>query len=153
MSKRRRGDEVFNRQNLELADALLAPHFKNHTAPPGMQDGPEGIKALVRMLFAAFPNDRHEIEDILAAGDRVAVRQRHHGTHEGLFMGLPPSGKHVSQAEIHIIRLEEGRAVEHWGCRDDIGFLRQMGAPTPELATANPHERMTGAPVPQALNP
>ena len=121
--------EVFDRQNLELADSLVAPQFKNHTGPAGMQDGPEGIKALVRMLFAAFPDDRHDIEDIFAAGDRVAVRQRHHGTHAGPFLGLPPTGNHVSQAEIHVIRLEEGRLVEHWGCRDDVGFLRQMGAP------------------------
>src|SRR5437879_5865279 len=48
---RRFYDEVFDRQNLDLADTLVAPHFKNHTAPPGMQDGPEGIKAIVRMLF------------------------------------------------------------------------------------------------------
>ena len=133
---RRFYQEVFDRQNLDLADSLVAPHFKNHTAPPGMQDGPEGIKALVRMLFAAFPDDQHDIEDIFAAGDRVAVRQRHHGTHDGPFLGLPPSGKHVSQAEIHIIRLEEGRLVEHWGCRDDLDFLRQMGAPAPEVVRA-----------------
>jgi steroid delta-isomerase-like uncharacterized protein len=126
---RRFYEEVFDRQNLGLADSLVAPHFKNHSAPPGMQDGPEGIKALVRMLFAAFPDDRHDIEDIFAAGDRVALRQRHHGTHDGTFLGLPRSGKHVSQMEIHIIRLEQGRLVEHWGCRDDLGFLQQMGAP------------------------
>jgi predicted ester cyclase len=130
---RRFYDEVFDRHNLELADTFVAPQFKNHTAPPGLQDGPEGIKALVRMLFAAFPDDRHDIEDIFAAGDRVAVRQLHHGTHEGAFLGLQPSGKHVSQAEIHIIRLEEGLLVEHWGCRDDMSFLRQMGAPEFEL--------------------
>ncbi|HET6319102.1 MAG TPA: ester cyclase [Chloroflexota bacterium] len=130
---RRFYDEVFDRQNLDLADTLVAPYFKNHTAPPEMRDGPEGIKAIVRMLFAAFPDDRHDIEDIFAAGDRVAVRQRHHGTHEGAFLGLPPSGAHVSQAEIHIIRLEGGRLVEHWGCRDDLGFLQQMRAPASEL--------------------
>jgi predicted ester cyclase len=56
--------------------------------------------------------------------------------HDGPFLGLPPSGKHVSQAEIHIIRLQHGRLVEHWGCREDLGFLQQMGAPAPEVVRA-----------------
>lgn len=112
---RRMYDEVFNRQDLDLAETIVAPNFKNHTAPPGMQDGPAGIKAVVTMLHAAFPDDRHEIEDIFASGDRVAVRIRHHGTHQGPFLGLPASGQHVSQQQLHIVRLEGGRWVEHWG--------------------------------------
>lgn len=58
------------------------------------------------MLFAAFSDDRHEVEDIFACGDRVAARVRHHGTYTGAYMGIPASGTHVSQAELHIIRLE-----------------------------------------------
>ena len=126
---RRIYDGVFNEKNLELADALIAPSFKNHAAPPGMQDGPEGIKALVNLLYDIFPDDRHDIEDIFASGDRVAVRCRHHGTHRGMYFGLPASGKHVSQEEMHILRLEGGRLVEHWGVRDDLGFRQQMTSP------------------------
>jgi steroid delta-isomerase-like uncharacterized protein len=123
---RRMYTDVFDRQDLELADSLVAPDFKNRAAPPGMQDGPDGIKAVVRMLFAAFPDDRHDVEDVFAAGDRVAARVTHHGTHLGSYLGIPPSGKHVSQPELHIIRLEHGQWVEHWGVRDDLGCLRQM---------------------------
>jgi steroid delta-isomerase-like uncharacterized protein len=126
---RRTYDEVFNRGNLDLVDAIFAPNFKNHTAPPGMQDGPGGVKALVTMLFAAFPDDRHDIEDIFASGDRVAARVRHHGTHARPFMGLPASGRHVSQEQMHIVRLEGGRWAEHWGVRDDLGFRQQMASP------------------------
>ncbi len=133
---RRMYEEVFNRKNLDLVDTIVAPTFKNHTGPPGMQDGPEGIKALVTWLFAAFPDDRHDIEDIFASGDRVAARVRHHGTHQGPFMGLPPSGKHVSQEEMHIVRLEGGRWVEHWGVRDDLDFRQQMASPEHEAAHA-----------------
>lgn len=129
-------DEVFNRKNFDLADAIFDPTFKNHTGLPGMQDGPEGIKALVTWLFSAFPDDRHDIEDILASGDRVAARVLHHGTHTGQFLDLPPSGKHVSQEEMHIFRVEDGRLVEHWGVRDDLGFRQQMTLPEPETARA-----------------
>ena len=90
---RRMYTNVFDQQDLALADTLIAPHFKNHAAPPGMQDGPEGIKAVVKMLFAAFPDDRHEVEDIFASGDRVAARVRHHGTHTGVYMGIPRLGQ------------------------------------------------------------
>jgi steroid delta-isomerase-like uncharacterized protein len=126
---RRFYDEVFNEKNLDLADALIAPTFKNHAAPPDMQDGPEGIKALVNLLYEIFPDDRHDIEDIFAAGDRVAVRSLHHGTQRGVYFGLPASGKHVSQEEMHIIRMEGGRLAEHWGVRDDLGFRQQMASP------------------------
>ena len=135
---RRMYTAVFDQQELDLVDTLVAPHFNNHAAPPGMQDGPDGIKAVVKMLFGAFPDDRHEVEDIFAAGDRVAARVTHHGTHLGPYMGVPPSGKHVSQAELHIIRLEHGQWVEHWGVRDDLGFLHQMQSVDPRLAHAAP---------------
>jgi predicted SnoaL-like aldol condensation-catalyzing enzyme len=54
---RRLYTDVFDHQNLDLADTIVAPNFKNHSAPPGMQDGPDGIKAIVKLLFAAFPDD------------------------------------------------------------------------------------------------
>jgi steroid delta-isomerase-like uncharacterized protein len=129
-------EEVFDKKGLDLADTIFAPTFKNHAAPPGMQVGPEGVKALVSMLFDVFPDDRHDIEDIFASGDRVAVRVLHHGTHEGTYFGLPASGRHVSQEEMHIFRLEDGRLAEHWGVRDDLGFRRQMASPEPEAAHA-----------------
>lgn len=121
-------DGVFNEKNLDLADAIIAPTFKNHAAPPGMQDGPEGIKGLVTLLYAIFPDDRHYSEDIFASGDRVAVRCRHHGTQRGVYFGLPASGKHVSQEEMQIMRMEDGRLAELWAVRDDLGFRQQMAS-------------------------
>jgi predicted ester cyclase len=133
---RRLYTDVFDQQDLALVDTLVAPHFKNHAAPPGLQDGPQSIKAVVKMLFAAFADDRCEVEDIFASGDRVAARVRHHGTHTGTYMGVAGSGRHVSQAELHIIRLEHGHWVEHWGVRDDLGFLRQMQSAEAQPARA-----------------
>ena len=126
---RRMYDGVFNEKDLDLADAIIAPTFKNHAAPPGMQDGPEGLKGLVTMLYAIFPDDRHDIEDIFASGDRVAVRCLHHGTQRGVYFGLPASGKHVSQEEMQFIRMEGGRLAELWAVRDDLGFRQQMASP------------------------
>jgi predicted ester cyclase len=87
------------------------------------------------MLFGAFPDDRHEVEDIFAAGDRVAARVTHHGTHLGPHMGVPPSGKHVSQAELHIIRPEHGQWVEHWGAPMISAFCARCNRPTHNWST------------------
>lgn len=68
---RRLYEEVFNGQNLALADELVAHGGINHAAPPGLGTGPEGMRQIVRMLHSAFSDDRHEIEDMVAEGDRV----------------------------------------------------------------------------------
>src|SRR5438477_8116879 len=77
---RRMYEEVFNQDRPDLVDELAVPNFKNHAAPPAMQDGADALKSVVGMLSTAFPDDRHEIEDIFAYGDRVACRVRFHGT-------------------------------------------------------------------------
>ena len=71
------------------------------------------------MYMTAFPNLRMEPEDVIASGDKVVTRVRATGTHEGEFMGMPPSGKNVEVELIDIIRFEDdGLAHEHWGVAD-----------------------------------
>jgi steroid delta-isomerase-like uncharacterized protein len=122
--------EVFNKGDLVLADKLVAPNAVNHdpAAPPNIPDGAVGVKAVVTMLRSAFPDDHHTIEDLIAEGDKVVVRLTHTGTHQGNFLGLPPTGKHISQTSIHIFRFAEGKLVEGWANRDDLGLLQQIGA-------------------------
>ncbi|MEJ7631530.1 MAG: ester cyclase [Rubrobacteraceae bacterium] len=124
---RRLYQEVFNEGNLELADELISTDGINHAAPPDAPSGPEGLRRLVGMLRAAFPDDRHEIRDMVAEGDRVAVRIVHTGTHEGPFRGMPPTGRRFEQQQMHVLRLENGRIAEHWAVRDELGMMRQLG--------------------------
>ncbi len=124
---RRLYEEVFNGGNLDLADDLVAPDGVNHAAPPGGPAGPEGVRRIVGMLRAAFPDDRHEIEDMLGEGDRVAVRITHTGTHEGVFRGAPPTGRRFEQSQMHVLRLEGGKVAEHWAVRDELGMMQQLG--------------------------
>jgi steroid delta-isomerase-like uncharacterized protein len=123
-------DEVFNKGDLDLADQLIATNAVNHDPqlPPGVPSGPQGLKAVVSMLRSAFPDDRHTIEDLIAEGDKVVVRLTHSGTHQGSFFDLPPTGKHISQTSIHIFRFADGKLVEAWANRDDLGLLQQLGA-------------------------
>ncbi len=131
---RRAFEELFNRGKLEIADEVIAPEFVNHAAPPEMKHGPEGLKRLVSWLRSAFPDARHEIEDEIAEGDKVVVHVTFSCTHQGEFMGMPPTGKSFSQKQMHIIRMTGGKAIEHWAVRDDLGMMQQLGLiPSPDL--------------------
>jgi len=123
-------EEIFNKGDLDLADKLVAPNAVNHdpAAPPNIPSGALGVKVVVTMLRSAFPDDHHTIEDLVAEGDKVVVRLTHSGTHQGSFLGLAPTGKHITNTSIHIFRIAPGKIVEVWANRDDLGVLQQLGA-------------------------
>ena len=64
----------------------------------------------------------------MTEADKVATRKTFHGTHdEGEFMGIPPTGRRVSIGLIDIVRISEGRVVEHWSMGDNLGMMQQLG--------------------------
>jgi predicted ester cyclase len=79
------------------------------------------------MLTTAFPDHRIDIVDMVAEGDKVVMRITFSGTHQGSYMGIAPTGKHFTMELINITRVVNGKAVEHWGVRDDLGMLQQLG--------------------------
>lgn len=124
-------DALWNRQEFAVVEELLARDYDGHSST--VIHGPEGAMAFVPVLRAAFPDYRFELFDQIAEGDRVAMRWRFAGTHEGPFQGAPPSGKQVSMTGITIFRLAGGRLVEGWTNEDLLGLLEQIGAlPAPE---------------------
>ena len=76
----------------------------------------------------AFPDFRATILDQIAEGDKVVTRKVFHGTHEGELMGIPPTGREVEIQVIDIVRLADGRIVEHRNVVDRLGLLQQLGA-------------------------
>ena len=124
---RRVYEEGLNGGNLAVADELIDPECLDHEAHPGGNRGPESIRQLITMLRTAFPDLHFTIEDLIAEGDTVAGRLTMNGTHTGPLMGMPPTGRAVRQAHMHFVRFRDGKAIEHWGVRDDMGMMRQMG--------------------------
>ena len=126
-------EEVFNRGNVSLADEFLAPDFvEREELPPGIPRDREGVKLLTTLLRSAFPDFKATLEDIVAEGDRVVIRQTWSGTHQGEFMGVPPTGRTVSFGVIDILRVAGGQCQEHWGQMDTMALMQQLGAlPTP----------------------
>lgn len=122
----------FNKEFIEHANEqvfhdTIAADFINHTAPPGMPKGPEGVLYFFNnFLKPAFPDLRVEIYDQVAAGDKVATRKAFHATHKGEFLGIPASHKKIVLEVIDIVRLRDGKFVEHWNVLDLHGLLMQI---------------------------
>lgn len=124
---RRFVDEVQSKGNTDLIDEICSPEFVNHSAPPGLPADLEGIKILTTMFKGAFPDSYFTVEDMIAEGDKVVTRKTFHGTHEGEFMGIPPSGRPVNVSLIDVVRISDGRVVEHWSVGDNLGMMQQLG--------------------------
>ena len=126
-SMRRFYDEVFNKKNRAAIDEFIDPQQVDHAAPPGTPGGLEGAKHTVTMYLTAFPDLHFTVEDLIAEGDKVVARLTTRGTQQGVFMGIPPTGKHVTVTGIDINRLAGGKSVEHWLNMDTLGLLQQLG--------------------------
>jgi predicted ester cyclase len=129
---RRLMEEDISQGDEAVAEAIIHPDFFDHTNPSGMQHGLEGHNAIVRLFRGVFPDLTWEIDDLIAEGDKVVARTTMRGTHQGDFFGIPPTGRKVEMPGVHIIRVADGRIIEHWGSNDDLSLMRQLGAiPTP----------------------
>lgn len=130
-------EEFFNRGNYAVADEMFAPNFVEHEQlPGGLPPTADGVKQMTAALRAAFPDFKATVDDMIAEGDRVVVRQTWSGTQKGEFMGVPATGKRISWGVIDIVRYADGKVAEHWGQMDAMGMMMQLGAiPAPGQAT------------------
>ncbi len=129
---RRLIDEGFSQGRLEVCDELIADDAVEHQSfGPGHAPGAEGVKAVIASLHRAFSDFRLTIEDLTVAGDVVWTRNVATGTHDGPFMGNPPTGKPMRIDVFDVLRVVDGRVVEHWGVPDRLGALMQIGAMRP----------------------
>jgi len=124
----RRFIETFNTDDLAAADEFIAAGFTNHDpGTPPLPTGPEGYRQLVRTYRTAFPDLRLTVEDLIAEGDKVAVRWTAKGTNNGELMGMPPTGKPGTVSGISILPIEGGKITAQWVNWDTLGMLQQLG--------------------------
>jgi steroid delta-isomerase-like uncharacterized protein len=128
-------EEAMGRGRMSAIDEVLAPEFVDHTAPAGLPTDRNSAKFQFTKLRAAFPDLEVIIHDEFAEGDKVVMCKTLRGTHRGEFMGVAPTGKYVAFETINILRLANGKIVEHWNMVDSLGLLAQMGVkPVPVSA-------------------
>jgi predicted ester cyclase len=130
-------EEGFNGRRLELCDALTAPGFVEHQDfGPNHADGAEGVKAVIDSLHRAFADFRLDIEHLSVDGELVWLHLRAGGRNEGSFMGHPPTGRTISIDVFDLLRVVDGRLVEHWGVPDRLGALLQLELVRPPVRSA-----------------
>ncbi len=83
------------------------------------------------MVLTAFPDMQAAIEEMVAEGDKVAIRVNLQGTQKGELMGIPATGKRVTFVATMIDRLSGGQVVEHWEEIDMLGLMQQLGVAPP----------------------
>jgi steroid delta-isomerase-like uncharacterized protein len=119
--------EFIEEGNVETFREIISEGFINQTAPAGVPKGPDGVLYFfMEFLRPAFPDLKVEILDQVAEGDKVTTRKAFHATHKGDFLGIPPSNKNVVIDVIDIIRLQDGKFVEHWNVLDWQNVLQQI---------------------------
>ena len=129
-------EEVFVRQDEAAADRLAAADFTPHSWP-GVEPGVANLKAGMKRVSKGLTDVWMKIEDVVAKGDKVAVRLSAHAVQSGEFMGLPPSGKAYTVPEMHVFRVKDGKVAEHWSNVDMLGIMQQLGAlPNPSKKAA-----------------
>jgi steroid delta-isomerase-like uncharacterized protein len=125
---RRALDELYAKGDLELVEELIHADFQDHDpAHPDQPTGPESVRQTVRNLHAAFGELRFEVDDEIAEGDKVVQRVTMSGRHTGPLMGREPTGRTFEVRHVNIWRVADGKIADHWGSRDDLGLLSQLG--------------------------
>ena len=110
---RRWFEDLFSRGNLDVANEILSAEFVDHLTHED-ERGLEELKHYVGIYRSAFPDIQDTVEDIVAEGDKVVVRWTSRGTHQGEFMGVAPTGRHVTFTGMRLFRIAENEIAESW---------------------------------------
>jgi predicted ester cyclase len=119
---RREQEELWNHTgNLDAVEEIFVPDYVG-AAKQEAADFRQG-----------FPDVVSTIEDLIAEGDKVVARWKSKATHQGEYLGIPPTGKEVEFTGISVYRIEGDKIAESWNVDDELGLMRQIGAiPEPE---------------------
>ena len=125
---RRWSEELWSKGNLAVADEIVASDYQRHDpGDPFPARGPADVKKIVAMLRGMLPDFHIQVEAMIAEGDMVVSRYTATATDTVGYMGQPPTGKAIRTPAIQIFRFADGKIVESWAARDDLGTLRQLG--------------------------
>ena len=129
-------DEIINAQDLDGAlTELVAEDFVEENPLPGQGPGRAGLADVLAGMFAAFPDLHWQVRDTVAEGDRVVSYSTWTGTHQGEFMGIPPTGRRVEVEAWTLDRYTDGQCTQSRIIMDVAGLLIQLGIlPAPAAA-------------------
>ena len=121
---RRLYTEYLNTGATERLGEIISPQFVG----VGPATGPAAFGGVITTLRGAFPDLIYTVEDVVAEGDRVAVRWTWRGTHQHAFRSFAPTGKQVTNIGFAIFQVADGKLTRAWLETDRLGFLQAIGA-------------------------
>jgi steroid delta-isomerase-like uncharacterized protein len=119
--------EAVNTGNFDLFKEVVAAENIDHDPAPGQVAGPEGYRMFFSEMRIAFPDLSVALETMVADEQSLAFAYTLTGTHDGLLMGIAPTGKKIKIRGLQISRFKDGKMVERWGSSDELGMLHQLG--------------------------
>jgi predicted ester cyclase len=120
---------VWGKDNVDVADEIFAQEYVRHDLRPTQAlPGPEGQKRIATDFRAAFPDLQFHVDLIFGEDDLVAGRWTARGTHTGRWGSLAPTGKRAEFSAVNLFLFANGKVVELWNHRDDLGLMQQVGA-------------------------
>jgi steroid delta-isomerase-like uncharacterized protein len=119
-------NECMNGRNVEAMSKYVASDCVFHSMP-FLPNGPEGLHAMLQMFWAGFPDVKMFVDEAIAEGDTVFCRGHGDGTHQGVFNGVPATGRSISVGFMDCWHLKDGKLVAHWVQMDIMGMMVQLG--------------------------
>jgi steroid delta-isomerase-like uncharacterized protein len=121
-------EEVINQNRMDRADDLVLENFVELDPLPGQRQGREGLKEVLGIMRAAFPDMHWVAEEMVAEGDTVVTRFTWTGTHRGEFLGVPATGRSVVVKGVVMDQLADGKMSKSRILMDSLGMMQQLGA-------------------------
>ena len=128
--------DAFNEGDIDACVALLSPDFVMNMAGLPQRQGPDVWRQGFQIIRRGFPDLHGHIDDVVAAGDQVALRLTFRGTHQGEFLGLPATGRTIEYVSHEFYRIADGRFAEEWICSDTATLQAQLTAGTDRAPAA-----------------
>lgn len=119
-------EEALNRGNTSVLKEIIHARYR-YSSPTETMEGIEQLEGFILALRIAFPDLHVSIEDQIGENDKVCTRVSMTGTHQGDFLGTPPSGKTVNLQGVIISHLEDGLILQEWELLDQLSLLQQLG--------------------------
>ena len=126
-------EELWNARRLDVAEQIFSEDCVTHQLRSGVlaepaHRGPQAMKEHVLGWLLSFPDLRFNIEQMIAERDRVVSQLVMKGTHQGTWMGIPPTGKRLQIRMITIHRIANSKIAEDWVLVESLGLFQQLGA-------------------------
>jgi len=118
--------EIAASHDISRLGEVLADNYRVHR-PEGTMEGLENFRQFMKALWAGAPDVQYFRDVSVVDGDKIATSYRVQGTHTGVLMGMPPTGKGFTAHGMQIDRVENGKIVESWNVVDRLGLMQQLG--------------------------